>query len=105
MKILIDVMSGDNAPLEIIKGAEMASREFDEEIIIIGDENGIVSFGEEYVDEIAEMVSIKLNNEHLAMKRIDEDIEGYKRRRSNRVSQWMNESGYKWLFDRSDFVE
>lgn len=73
--------------------------------IIIGDENGIVSFGEEYIDEIAEMVSIKLNNEHRAMKMIDEDIEGYKRRRSNRVSQWMNESGYKWLFDRSDCVE
>ena len=39
MRILVDAMSGDNAPLEIIKGAEMASREFDEEIIIIGDEN------------------------------------------------------------------
>ncbi len=39
MKILIDVMSGDNAPLEIIKGAEMASKEFDHDIVIIGDEN------------------------------------------------------------------
>ena len=39
MKIIVDAMSGDNAPLEIIKGAEMASREFEEEIIIIGDEN------------------------------------------------------------------
>ena len=39
MKILIDVMSGDKAPLEMIKGAEMASREFKEDIIIIGDEN------------------------------------------------------------------
>ena len=41
MKILIDVMSGDNAPLEMIKGAEMASREFDCEIAIIGNENVI----------------------------------------------------------------
>ncbi len=39
MKILIDVMSGDKAPLEMIKGAEMASKEFKEEIWIIGDEN------------------------------------------------------------------
>lgn len=39
MKILIDVMSGDNAPLEMIKGAEMASKEFTEDIVIIGDEN------------------------------------------------------------------
>ena len=41
MKILIDVMSGDNAPLEIIKGAEMAAKEFKHDIIIIGDENVI----------------------------------------------------------------
>ena len=39
MKILIDVMSGDNAPLEIIKGAALAHREFSEDIAIIGDEN------------------------------------------------------------------
>lgn len=41
MKILIDVMSGDNAPLEMIKGAEMAAKEFDKSIAIIGDENVI----------------------------------------------------------------
>ena len=41
MKILIDVMSGDNAPLEMIKGADMAAREFDAQIAIIGDENVI----------------------------------------------------------------
>ena len=41
MRILVDVMSGDNAPLEMIKGAELASKEFDEQIYIIGDENVI----------------------------------------------------------------
>ncbi len=41
MKILVDVMSGDNAPLEIIKGAVAASQTYGEEIIIIGDENVI----------------------------------------------------------------
>ena len=44
MKILIDVMSGDHAPLEMIKGAEMASKEFDADIAIIGDENVIADF-------------------------------------------------------------
>ena len=39
MKILIDVMSGDKAPLEIIKGAALAHNEYDEEISIVGDEN------------------------------------------------------------------
>jgi glycerol-3-phosphate acyltransferase PlsX len=42
MKILIDVMSGDKAPLEMIRGAQMAASEFRyEKIIIIGDENVI----------------------------------------------------------------
>ena len=39
MKILVDVMSGDNAPLELIKGAAAAHQAYDEEIFIIGDEN------------------------------------------------------------------
>lgn len=41
MKILIDVMSGDNAPLEMIKGAALANKEFNCDISIIGDENVI----------------------------------------------------------------
>ena len=42
MKILIDAMSGDNAPLEILKGAEWAAREFkDHTIMLVGDENVI----------------------------------------------------------------
>ncbi len=42
MKILVDVMSGDNAPLELIKGAIDAAIEYKEhEIIVVGDENVI----------------------------------------------------------------
>ena len=42
MKILVDVMSGDNAPLELIKGVIDAAAEYpDTEIEIIGDENVI----------------------------------------------------------------
>ena len=40
MKILVDAMSGDNAPLEIIKGASLAAKEYAEHtIILVGDEN------------------------------------------------------------------
>ncbi len=40
MKILIDAMSGDNAPLEILKGVELAIKEFKEhELVLVGDEN------------------------------------------------------------------
>ena len=42
MKILIDAMSGDNAPLEILKGAAIAAEEFSEHtIMLVGDENVI----------------------------------------------------------------
>lgn len=43
MRIAIDVMSGDNAPLELIKGAVMAAEESDADIIICGDE-GIINY-------------------------------------------------------------
>ena len=40
MRILIDAMSGDNAPIEIIKGAAKAAEEFTEHtIVLVGDEN------------------------------------------------------------------
>jgi glycerol-3-phosphate acyltransferase PlsX len=42
MKILIDAMSGDNAPLEILKGVSIAAKEFKEhELVLVGDENVI----------------------------------------------------------------
>ncbi len=42
MKILLDAMSGDNAPLEIIKGAEMAAKAYpDHKLVLVGDENVI----------------------------------------------------------------
>ncbi len=41
MKIIIDVMSGDNAPIEMLKGAAMAATEFPVDIAVVGDENVI----------------------------------------------------------------
>ena len=42
MKILVDAMSGDNAPLEMIKGASLAAKEYtDHTILLVGDENVI----------------------------------------------------------------
>lgn len=43
MRIIIDAMGGDNAPEEIVKGALAALKEFDIEIILVGDENRIKS--------------------------------------------------------------
>ena len=42
MRILVDAMSGDNAPLEIIKGASLAAKKFNKvQIVLVGDENVI----------------------------------------------------------------
>lgn len=41
MKIILDAFGGDNAPLEILKGAEMAVKEFNIDIILTGNEEVI----------------------------------------------------------------
>lgn len=41
MRIIVDAFGGDNAPLEIIKGSQMAVEEFGTDILLVGDENRI----------------------------------------------------------------
>lgn len=41
MKIIVDAMGGDNAPVEIIKGCISAIKKFDINIILVGDEESI----------------------------------------------------------------
>lgn len=41
MKIVVDGMGGDNAPVEILKGCALAVREYGVEIIVTGDETAI----------------------------------------------------------------
>ena len=42
MKIIIDAMGGDNAPLEIVKGALQAQKRFGVDIVFTGDEAAIL---------------------------------------------------------------
>lgn len=41
MRILIDAMGGDNAPEAIVKGAVLASKEYDVELVLIGKEDQV----------------------------------------------------------------
>ncbi len=41
MRIIIDAMSGDNAPLAVVQGVADAAREFDAQLVLCGDENVI----------------------------------------------------------------
>lgn len=47
MRVVIDAYGGDNAPLEIIKGAALASNEYNVEITLTGNENEINKIIEE----------------------------------------------------------
>ena len=47
MKIIVDAFGGDNAPLEIIKGSMLASREYDVDIILTGDRDKIEACAKE----------------------------------------------------------
>jgi len=41
MNIILDAMSGDKAPLEIIKGAAMAAAQYSADITLVGDRDVI----------------------------------------------------------------
>ena len=43
MRIIIDAMGGDHAPKAIVEGAVAATKEMDHEIILVGDEEAIIS--------------------------------------------------------------
>lgn len=43
MRIAVDAMGGDFAPLEIVRGAEAAAKEFDYQVILVGDEERITA--------------------------------------------------------------
>lgn len=47
MKIIVDAFGGDNAPLEILKGCEMAVNEYNVDIVLTGDENIIKKVAQE----------------------------------------------------------
>ena len=41
MKIVVDAFGGDNAPLEIVKGASLASNELEIDITLVGNKEKI----------------------------------------------------------------
>ena len=47
MKIIVDAFGGDHAPLEVIKGCQLAKQELQVDIILTGDENKIKQVAEQ----------------------------------------------------------
>ena len=61
MKVIIDVMSGDNAPLELVKGAVLAKASLDVDIVIVGDKSVIEKISKDETD--TEIAIVKLKGE------------------------------------------
>ncbi len=75
MKIILDAMGGDNAPLEPIKGAVKASKEIESEIILVGNEQIINQkikelYGKESIQEVNKNLSIRHASEEIKMEDI-----------------------------------
>lgn len=69
MKILLDVMSGDKAPLEIIRGGTMAAGDFDVDIVMIGNEQIIrQTASDNYIDISKDNISIVHASEVITME-------------------------------------
>ncbi|MGD7021064.1 phosphate acyltransferase PlsX [Rossellomorea vietnamensis] len=76
MKIAIDAMGGDNAPKEIVRGAERAVKEFgDVEIILYGDEDKIKA-------EIAEHERIEIVHTTEVILGTDEPVRAVRRKKN-----------------------
>lgn len=75
MKIILDAMGGDNAPLEILKGAVDASKEFDVEIILVGDKHRIETVASENNIDISKFqivhtaISVGMDDDPMAVLR------------------------------------
>ena len=76
MKIIIDVMSGDNAPDEILKGAFMAHRELRHELILVGDCDAMNECAKKYgldltedgIETVHASEVVKMDDEALAVR-------------------------------------
>lgn len=55
MKIIVDAMGGDNAPLEIVKGSVEAAEEYNVDIILVGDEEQIKKVSDENGIDLSKM--------------------------------------------------
>ena len=55
MKIAVDAFGGDNAPLEVIKGAAQAQKEYGVDIVLTGNEDTIKKVAAENSIDISSM--------------------------------------------------
>ena len=71
MRVIIDVMSGDNAPLEIVKGAVMAKENLDVDVTVVGNKSIIERIAK---DEKLDFTDIDIVNTDVVINMEDDAI-------------------------------
>lgn len=97
MKIILDGMGGDNAPLEIVKGAVEASSSIDGEIIIVGDEEKIIAELKKYKYDAKK---IKVHNATEVIENCDSPVKAIRTKKDSSmvVGMEMVKNGNGELF-------
>lgn len=68
MKIIVDVMSGDNAPAETVKGALLASKQWNYELVLVGNEDIIRLLAEQNGFSLSERITVVNTSEVITME-------------------------------------
>ena len=89
MKIIIDAMGGDNAPLEIVKGALQGKERFDVDVVLTGDTTTILKALEECgVKELPQGVEIAHADEVVEM--CDDPATVFRRKKNSSMALGLN---------------
>ena len=83
MKLIIDAMSGDNAPEAIVSGCVMAAREFGQEYILVGKEAVIKEL---LAKEKAENLPISIRNAEDVIDMHDDPATAVRRKKDSSMS-------------------
>lgn len=74
MRIIIDCMSGDNAPEEIVKGALMGRKQHGVDVVLVGERKVIEDIAQENSFDLSDVEIIEANGPHLTMEDHPGDI-------------------------------
>ncbi|MDD6919645.1 MAG: phosphate acyltransferase PlsX [Eubacteriales bacterium] len=88
MRIILDGMGGDNAPYEIVKGAVEASKEIDETIVIVGQEDKILSELSKYQYDTSK---IEIMNATEVIENEDSPVRSVRRKKDSSMVVGLNE--------------
>ena len=87
MKIIVDAMGGDHAPLEIVKGALRAKKELGVELLLVGREEAI---REILTQENAEMTSIEIVDAREVISMEDDPSTATRRKKDSSMAVALN---------------